>query len=225
MAHRLSTIRTADLIVAIDSGKVKEMGTHNELMNNKDLYYSLVMRQMANKQEDEDNLPSNEKIYPNLDEAKDERVDDDESKIGKFARSASRASRRLSRQMSQLKMGRERQDTEKNDTGDDDLPKIQMMRIMKRNSPEYIYIFIGVLASSAMGAVRPLLGIIFGNILGVLSYEDTQKARDESVGYAGWFVGLGLFAFLTQFIQVGLMSFIQKTCLNDNFCIRDGCFQ
>ena len=80
---------------------------------------------------------------------------------------------------------------------------LEMMRIMKRNSPKYIYIFIGVLASSAMGAVMPLFGIIFGNILGVLSYEDTQKARDESVGYAGWFVGLGLFAFLTQFIQVG----------------------
>merc|ERR1719414_779661 len=32
VAHRLSTVRTADVIVAIDEGRVKEMGTHNELM-------------------------------------------------------------------------------------------------------------------------------------------------------------------------------------------------
>ena len=44
VAHRLSTIRTADTIVAIDAGTVKETGTHNELMANKDLYYKLVMR-------------------------------------------------------------------------------------------------------------------------------------------------------------------------------------
>ncbi len=33
IAHRLSTIREADQIVVIDEGKVKEMGTHQELMN------------------------------------------------------------------------------------------------------------------------------------------------------------------------------------------------
>merc|ERR1712013_605747 len=49
VAHRLSTIRTADIIVAIDAGTVKEIGTHQDLMANKDLYYSLVMRQMEGK--------------------------------------------------------------------------------------------------------------------------------------------------------------------------------
>merc|ERR1712168_227944 len=61
VAHRLSTIRTADVIVAIDAGTVKEIGTHNELMANKNLYYSLVMRQMEGKTEA---VESN--LYPNL---------------------------------------------------------------------------------------------------------------------------------------------------------------
>ena len=50
----------------------------------------------------------------------------------------------------------------------------------------------------------PLFAVIFGDILGVLSYEDTDKARSESIYYAMWFILLGVFAFLTQFIQVGL---------------------
>lgn len=42
IAHRLSTIRNADKIVVIEKGKVKETGTHNELMGLPDgLYRSL----------------------------------------------------------------------------------------------------------------------------------------------------------------------------------------
>ncbi len=45
VAHRLSTILNADVIFAIDKGKIVEFGTHDELMNNKSLYYKLVINQ------------------------------------------------------------------------------------------------------------------------------------------------------------------------------------
>ena len=41
----MSTIRTADKIVAIKDGQVVETGSHEELMNSKGLYYSLVLAQ------------------------------------------------------------------------------------------------------------------------------------------------------------------------------------
>jgi subfamily B ATP-binding cassette protein MsbA len=41
IAHRLSTIRQANKIVVIDAGQVAEMGTHDELIAAKGLYYRL----------------------------------------------------------------------------------------------------------------------------------------------------------------------------------------
>jgi ABC-type multidrug transport system fused ATPase/permease subunit len=42
VAHRLSTVRNCDKIVVFDAGKIAEQGTHDELMNMKGKYYSLV---------------------------------------------------------------------------------------------------------------------------------------------------------------------------------------
>ena len=41
MAHRLSTIMSADMIVVIDGGKVVQKGTHDELINQPGLYKKL----------------------------------------------------------------------------------------------------------------------------------------------------------------------------------------
>ena len=45
VAHRLSTIRNADIIFAMDKGSVVESGTHEQLMSKKGLYYNLVISQ------------------------------------------------------------------------------------------------------------------------------------------------------------------------------------
>ena len=46
IAHRLSTVRRADLILLMQDGAVVERGTHNELMDAQGIYYGMVRRQM-----------------------------------------------------------------------------------------------------------------------------------------------------------------------------------
>jgi ATP-binding cassette subfamily B protein/subfamily B ATP-binding cassette protein MsbA len=47
IAHRLSTVHRADLILLMEEGRVIERGTHEELMAARGTYCEMVMRQMA----------------------------------------------------------------------------------------------------------------------------------------------------------------------------------
>lgn len=53
IAHRISTIQDSDLILVIDEGKIIEMGTHKELLDNKSLYHSIYEKQLLEKMLDE----------------------------------------------------------------------------------------------------------------------------------------------------------------------------
>lgn len=46
IAHRLSTLRNADRLVVIDGHEIAEVGTHNELLEKKGIYFNLVTAQL-----------------------------------------------------------------------------------------------------------------------------------------------------------------------------------
>jgi ATP-binding cassette subfamily B protein/subfamily B ATP-binding cassette protein MsbA len=47
IAHRLSTVRRADLILLMEDGRIVERGTHAQLMDARGLYFDMVQRQMT----------------------------------------------------------------------------------------------------------------------------------------------------------------------------------
>lgn len=49
VAHRLSTIKSADLILVLDKGNVVEKGRHDELLKAKGFYYNLYNSQFSNQ--------------------------------------------------------------------------------------------------------------------------------------------------------------------------------
>ncbi|CAH1394580.1 unnamed protein product [Nezara viridula] len=71
IAHRMSTVRKADVIYAINEGRVVEKGSHTELMDLKGFYYSLVKVQ---KLDEKDKVAT---INVNKDEFFDEDIVDD----------------------------------------------------------------------------------------------------------------------------------------------------
>ena len=47
IAHRLSTVQSADRIAVVDDGRIVEIGSHSELLEQDGLYGQLVARQLA----------------------------------------------------------------------------------------------------------------------------------------------------------------------------------
>jgi ATP-binding cassette subfamily C protein CydCD len=62
IAHRLSTVRHADLIVVLDEGRVVETGTHRSLLAAGGLYAHLVARQVAAGASLRDHSPLKERV-------------------------------------------------------------------------------------------------------------------------------------------------------------------
>jgi ATP-binding cassette subfamily B protein len=50
IAHRLSTIQRADKIIVMHKGKVREMGTHQELLASRGIYYKLYQLQYKDQE-------------------------------------------------------------------------------------------------------------------------------------------------------------------------------
>lgn len=51
IAHRLSTIKKADRIIVIEGGRIKEMGSHAELIRQRGHYYNLYTKQFRREKE------------------------------------------------------------------------------------------------------------------------------------------------------------------------------
>lgn len=49
VAHRLTTVRNADLIVVMDKGQVRETGTHDQLMQRDGLYATMIRNQVGDE--------------------------------------------------------------------------------------------------------------------------------------------------------------------------------
>nr|XP_046482263.1 ATP-dependent translocase ABCB1-like [Neodiprion pinetum] len=175
VAHRLSTIRSADKIIVLSKGLVVEQGNHNELMAFKKHYYELVTTQIYESEEaDGANIL--------LSYAKDNDSDDeDDQKIVTNVKDF---------------------ETEAIDTGN-----ISIRNVIKYNMPEIHYIIIACLASIIVGCAPPVFAILFGDIIGVLSYSDTEQIRSESNVYCLYFVGIGFAIGIVTFIQIFLFDF------------------
>uniref|UniRef100_A0A671WWP5 ATP-binding cassette, sub-family B (MDR/TAP), member 4 n=1 Tax=Sparus aurata TaxID=8175 RepID=A0A671WWP5_SPAAU len=162
VAHRLSTIRNADVIAGFQKGEIVEMGTHSDLMEKKGVYHSLVTMQTFQKaedgEEDDCELSAGEK-----------------SPLAKtFSHSSIR--RRKSTRGSSFAASEGDKDEKDKSKGDQDKTE-EVSLVMRLNSSEWPYILVGTLCAMINGAMQPVFAIIFSKIIsvGYLWYLCTKK--------------------------------------------------
>uniref|UniRef100_A0A8B9ZJQ8 ATP-binding cassette sub-family B member 5 n=1 Tax=Anas platyrhynchos TaxID=8839 RepID=A0A8B9ZJQ8_ANAPL len=143
VAHRLSTVRNADLIAVFESGVITEEGNHFKLIERKGIYYKLVNMQVLS-------FPFNAVSV----KKSESELEQEESLMKGLRRRSTRGSMK--------KTG------EKNDD-DEELPPASFLKIMSLNKTEWPYFVAGTICAIINGGLQPAFSVIFSEIIGVSS--------------------------------------------------------
>ncbi|NWX46594.1 MDR1 protein, partial [Steatornis caripensis] len=188
VAHRLSTVRNADLIAVFEGGVITEQGNHFKLLERKGIYYKLV-----NMQAIEAEVPSSEKDENALSVKKSESESE-------FEGSLTKGLRRQSTRRSMKKPGAQNDDPDEKTIPVEELPPASFLKIMKLNKTEWPYFVAGTLCAIINGALQPAFSVIFSEIIGIFSEPD-DILREKSNLYSVLFLVLGIVSFFTFFFQ------------------------
>uniref|UniRef100_A0A8C8BB02 ATP-binding cassette sub-family B member 5 n=1 Tax=Otus sunia TaxID=257818 RepID=A0A8C8BB02_9STRI len=188
IAHRLSTIRTADTIAGFEKGIVVEQGTHSELMLQKGVYYSLVMQQVREYEENDKNDSVEELTLQDHFE---------KSVISGRGSIRRRSSRYKSKRCSSKKKSSGKK--KKKELEKENLPAVPYSRILALNKPEWLYVLLGVIAAAVSGGVHPAFAVLFGKIIGVKT--DAEKRNKNTLVLSLMFLLLGVITLATHIIQ------------------------
>ncbi|NXO51029.1 MDR1 protein, partial [Aramus guarauna] len=189
VAHRLSTVRNADLIAVFEGGVITEQGNHLKLLERKGIYYKLV-----NMQAIEAEVPSEQDENALTDKKCESETE--------FEESLTKGLRRRSTRRSMKKPGAQNDDPdEKVSSPNEELPPSSFLKIMKLNKTEWPYFVAGTLCAIINGALQPGFAIIFSEIIGIFSEDDHAILRQKSNLYSLLFLVLGIISFFTFFFQ------------------------
>ncbi|XP_074509789.1 ATP-dependent translocase ABCB1 isoform X5 [Sebastes fasciatus] len=192
VAHRLSTIRNADVIAGFQNGEVVELGTHSQLMEKQGVYHTLVTMQTFQKAEE-------------TEEVEREQSADEKSPLVKSLSRSSLHRRKSTRGSSFAASEGDKEVKEKfkNDEikEDENVPPVSMLTVMRLNLPEWPYILVGTICAIINGLVKPIFAIILSMIVNVFANPDPTFVRQKSSFFSLMFVVTGAVNFVTTFLQ------------------------
>ncbi|CAF0763048.1 unnamed protein product [Brachionus calyciflorus] len=174
VAHRLSTIQNADVIVGLSNGQVKEIGTHKELMSLKGIYYDLVMSQTKNDDKNDKKIERPKFKIESSDESDNEKENkiifakkilDDDQKSNDFH---IEIFKNKNEKMTNFQLA---------------------LKIWHYHMPEKIFIFIGAISQLLAGIVNPIVSLMFTEIYGIFTLP---KEEQEAKSLKYMFIILGI---------------------------------
>uniref|UniRef100_A0A8I5TSV3 ATP binding cassette subfamily B member 11 n=1 Tax=Pongo abelii TaxID=9601 RepID=A0A8I5TSV3_PONAB len=194
VAHRLSTVRAADTIIGFEHGAAVERGTHEELLERKGVYFTLVTLQSQGNQ------------ALNEEDIKDAAEDDMLART--FSRGSYQDSLRASiRQRSKSQLSYlvhepplavvDHKSTYEEDRKDKDIPVQEevepapVRRILKFNAPEWPYMLVGSVGAAVNGTVTPLYAFLFSQILGGYAFAKSGELLTKRLRKFGFRAMLG----------------------------------
>ncbi|KAJ3375227.1 Multidrug resistance protein 1 [Allomyces arbusculus] len=194
VAHRLSTIQSADKIVVMKKGVIVEMGTHESLIAANGYYASLV-----HAQEVRTDGNTSDETTADPDVVLAEGVHDAHGNKNTYI-SLERTKSNAGDTIASI--------AEVKDDDDENVeaPPVNMMRLFALQKPEALLLFGGTLGGAINGVIMPLFSVVFSKILSVFAETDINVMRDRANFWAGMFVVLAIVSFIANFMQAALFG-------------------
>ncbi|EEF33196.1 ABC transporter B family member 19 [Ricinus communis] len=192
IAHRLATVRNANIIVVLDHGSVVEIGNHRQLMDKAGAYYDLVK------------LASEAVSRPTAKEM-DTSKETEFSIHGKSVhdpRSKNVEETSRSRHLKFMQM----ENQEEEEMQEKQKPrKYHLSEIWKLQRPEVVMLLLGFLLGMHAGAILSVFPFLLGLALQIYFDDDNPAKLKRDVGHIALvLVGLGVGCILTMTGQQGL---------------------
>lgn len=186
IAHRLTTIRDADLICSFENGALKEQGTHDKLMKLKGIYYELVTRQTLKKNVSvaAESIDDNEYDEgTDTSESESEEEEDDKEKLNNLSPDSN-----LVQDYNQA--------NKKESKNPFDLEKA----LYNLQKPELKWNVMGTVSQLVNGAMFPALVLIFTQIYNIWLLPDKDEQLATARAYMGAIIAFGVLNFIVVFL-------------------------
>ncbi|TKW35603.1 hypothetical protein SEVIR_2G385400v4 [Setaria viridis] len=188
VAHRLSTIRNADMIVVMQSGEVKELGSHHELNGNENGLYSSLVR-LQQTRDSVDMTEGGEEL---------EKTRSTDILRQSSSQSMSRGFTAASRSSSTRSVGDAKA---YGNTENPKLPVPSFRRLLMLNAPEMKQALMGIFSAIVSGSIQPVFAYAMGSVISIYFSTDHQEIKKETRTYALVSVGLAVLTFLISIGQ------------------------
>ncbi|XP_002983357.2 putative multidrug resistance protein [Selaginella moellendorffii] len=186
VAHRLSTVQEADLIVVMDSGIAVESGSHEELVAEKTGVYASLLMKQANSSGHYEINPATEQVMKVSSATEGDLVDVElsatsEKDINRYTRLPSRTSRKVKSK-----------------------PKVKkpsVARLLALNKPEWKQGLLGLWGAVSFGFVHPFYAFLLGSMVASYYTTDVEKLHQTVRIHVYAFLGLGVASFIVNIVQ------------------------
>nr|XP_003733647.2 phosphatidylcholine translocator ABCB4 isoform X1 [Callithrix jacchus]XP_054093794.1 phosphatidylcholine translocator ABCB4 isoform X1 [Callithrix jacchus] len=186
IAHRLSTVRNADVIVGFEDGVIVEQGSHSELMKKEGVYFKLVnMQTLGSQIQSEEFELNDEKAAPGM------TPNGWKSRLFRHSTQKNLKNSRICQNSLDVEI----------DGLEANVPPVSFLKVLKLNKTEWPYFVVGTVCAIANGGLQPAFSVIFSEMIAIFGPGDDAVKQQKCNMISLLFLCLGIISFFTFFLQ------------------------